>query len=143
MFKTLLGNKWFWIALTGVLLFAGMALAMNSLANKLTAERVARIEEVRINSEKMNEQLDREKKRMEEEYGKKLANYQTSITYLQGERSKLNKRIGDLQTQIVELKTRRAEIESKTYTRTELDNRFHSILERGKQQRRSVSPSGN
>lgn len=143
MFKTLLGNKWFWIALAGVLLFAGMALAMNSLANKLTAERVARIEEVRINSEKMNEQLDREKKRMEEEYGKKLANYQTSITYLQGERSKLNKRIGDLQTQIVELKTRRAEIESKTYTRTELDNRFHSILERGKQQRRSVSPSGN
>jgi len=128
-----------WKVITAVVVAIVLILIYWSISNSLANEKVARANDLKKQNEEVQQILAKQRSDMEVKYTKDIAqanqqlqDLENRIRSVAADRANLAGRLVKLEGRLAVIQQGRKDIETKAYTETDLDSKFHIILTRGK-----------
>jgi septal ring factor EnvC (AmiA/AmiB activator) len=120
-----------WI-ITTVVLLAIVYFVYSYMSYSIAKVREDWSKDIINTTSEIQKEIEKAKIKMESDYENKLREIKASLEQLRRERDTILTKLKDIEAKLSMANKERETIESKTYTRTELDNKFSAILKRGK-----------
>jgi len=120
-----------WI-ITTVVLLAIVYFVYSYMSYSIAKVREDWSKDIINTSSEIQKEIEKAKIKMESDYENKLREIKASLEQLRRERNAILTKLKDIEAKLSMADKERETIESKTYTRTELDDKFSAILKRGK-----------
>ena len=128
-----------WKVITAVVVAIVLILIYWSISNSLANEKVARANDLVKQNNEVQQILAKQRSDMEVKYTKDIAqanqqlqDLENRIRSVAADRANLAGRLVKLEGRLAVIQQGRKDIETKAYTETDLDSKFHIILTRGK-----------
>jgi septal ring factor EnvC (AmiA/AmiB activator) len=120
-----------WI-ITTVVLLAIVYFVYSYMSYSIAKVREDWSKDIINTTSEIQKEIEKAKIKMESDYENKLREIKASLEQLRRERNAILTKLKDIEAKLSMADKERETIESKTYTRTELDDKFSAILKRGK-----------